>query len=102
MYSGLTYSIVSFPSASFQSLPYLDPIFIPPVQYVLRVWVLQDKPLSAVLHDVLHPFADIPGRPTLELSNELDPAPDLFHARSEVAFPEFGRLVDEGHAVEIE
>lgn len=58
MYSGLTCVTVSNETLLRQRQAHLDPIFISPIEYILRVRVFDNKAFSLVSHDSLHVFVD--------------------------------------------
>ena len=82
--------------------PDLDPVFVPPVQNVLSVRVLQDQTFPSGLHDDLHTLFHILGGLTLKLSNKLNAALPLSEASTEVTLAKLARLVEERLAIEVQ
>ena len=81
---------------------HLDPIFVAPVQHILRIGMLQDETLAPVRDDLFHPTSYVFRSLAFVFGNELDATGNFFEARPKVPLAELRGLVQKRHPIEIE
>jgi len=75
--------------------PHLDPIHIPSIQNIFRIWMLNHQPLAPRFHNLVHLRPNILRRLPLKFNGELNTARDLLQTPPHVPFAERRWTIEE-------